>query len=159
MSFYLYSINTGFYINSSGYVGILNSNPQYALDISGDCKASHFLGNGTGVTYQIKIGGQIANQYAQVSGNDTAGFFSIKTPIDSGDASYELRINFKNFYNNDPFVVCSNADPSTIAYMQNKFLFGFVADKSGISIVKSNDPTFPLGPEQTYRWNYIVIGK
>lgn len=45
MSFYLYSINTGFYIKSDGYVGILNSNPQHALDISGSCKATNFIGD------------------------------------------------------------------------------------------------------------------
>lgn len=161
MSFYLYSIDTGFYIKSGGYVGILNSNPQYALDISGDCKANHFLGNGTGMNYQLYINSILRNDRIVVSGNDSAGFFSINfqenpTPTPVGDSSVQLNIAFNKPYSNQPFVVCSNATPGTTDYVQNMAFFSFVASKTGISIFK---PQGVVLGQAIYMWNYIVIGR
>lgn len=93
MSFYLYTINTGFVIDSSGYVGILTGNPKFPLEINGTCKANHFIGD---LVSGRVISGQILNVQ-----NFTTEVFTMSTfsgQSFSGQSFTGDSFTGKNFY-------------------------------------------------------------
>lgn len=164
MSFYLYSINTGFYIKSDGYVGILNSNPQHALDISGSLRTERLIGNNNSMNYAFTVGGSPHNppeSTVTVEGNDMAGKISITVRNGEGGASFVLTVNFNKPYSQPPYVIFSNRNGVYNAPNANHFKLNTVTENyfSFLKDIYNAQYNNFWQEDQTYIWDYIVVGR
>lgn len=140
-----------------GALGIGDTSPEEKLDVNGNVKALHYIGQSTAPA--IAAGGSTvvgSGVSATLSGTD-AGFEVSLTTGSTGISTTGVMftVTFDAAYGSAPVVVYSASNANAGAYV----LTGYTYSTATTTTVTLTNATSNLAAETLYKWSFVVMGK
>lgn len=138
----------------SGHVGIGNTSPTQALDVTGNIRGFHYIGSSSSTSIGAGTGAGTSPTVG-VTGTDASGSLSILTGTGpAGSNATIATITFNAAYGSAPAVVFSPANNAAAALTGATSIY--VTSASGTFSLISGASA--LAATTTYLWKYIVLG-
>lgn len=139
-----------------GNCGIGDNTPEEALDVNGNVKALHYVGQSTAPS--VSAGGAtVVGTGASVtlSGTDAGFEVTLTTGTGISATGTMFTVTYNATYGTAPAVVCSESDSDSAAYS----VTGGKYTTSAATTVTLSNTTANLSDSTEYKWTFIVIGK